>query len=116
MQWDGFSEITPEDLAQLSAGKPAQPELPYEDDPVRKLISHLLTKRQGGGFWSYEEMKETGTALLGFAPFADAHDLKAKLFRIAGKLREREGIVVRGGQKKKGARGIYIEEIIGEDS
>ena len=80
---------------------------------MRKLISHLLTKRPRGGFWSYEEMKETGTALLGFAPFADAHDLKAKLFRIAGKLREREGIVVRA-HKRVGIRGMYIEPIAEE--
>ena len=84
--------------------------MPYEDNPIRKLISHLLTKRPEGGFWSYEELKDIGTALLGFAPFADAYDLRSKLFRIAGKLRDREGIVVRG-HKRYGTRGIGIEPI-----
>jgi len=115
VHWDGFSELLPEDLAGLVANKSQPAEVPYEDNPIRKLISHLLTKRPEGGFWSYEELKDIGTALLGFTPFNDSWELKSKLFRIAGKLRDREGIVVRGGHKgSRGARGIRIEQISDE--
>ena len=117
VHWDGFSDTTPEELAVMQTTAkptPPEPEVPCEDNPIRKLISHLLTKRPEGGFWSYEELKDIGTALLGFVPFADAYDLRAKLFRIAGKLRDREGIVVRGHKGNRGIRGIRIEQISDE--
>ena len=116
VHWDGFSELLPEDLAGLVANKFQPTEVPYEDNPIRKLISHLLTKRPEGGFWSYEELKDIGTALLGFTPFGDSRELKSKLFRIAGKLRDREGIIIRSGQRNAVARGIRIEPLKEDDT
>jgi len=115
VQWSGFSDMTPDDLSVLLSSdrrdKNRQKPVPYEQEPLVQVFRQLIAENPGGGFFAYNQIKETGERLLGFPAFSDTADLKAKLNGgLAKEIREREGVSVTCGHKKYGTRGIRIEK------
>jgi len=113
VRWDGFSEMTPDDLAQQSSGKQEpRPTVPYDEKPLVQLMRELVSRRPGGSFWSYSELKQIGTRLTGVAPFEDVFELRRTVFGPLGQqLLERDGISVVTGCKSHGDRGVRVTRI-----
>ena len=77
------------------------------------MFNQLVAERPSGGFWTYEELKRSGIAILGFPPFSTTHDLKTKLDgSLSRELVERAGLIVTHGHKQSGRRGVRIERYI----
>ena len=106
--WKGYSDVTADDLSGLL--KRAERGIPYEREPLVQVLNHLAEERPGGGFWSYEDVRQTGAKLLGFPPFYSTNDLRQKLSgQLVRDLQERDGLSVSCGHKSNGSRGIRIE-------
>lgn len=109
VQWTGFSPMTADDLSAIVKRK--EKGIPYDKEPLVQVFNQLVTDRPGGGFWSYEDVKNIGAKLLGFPPFYSTADLKQKLSGpFLRELQEKDGLIVTCGHKSNGARGIRIEQ------
>lgn len=112
LTWEGFSEITVEDLAAIEKRREKEKVgLPYEKEPLVQVFNQLITDRPGGGFWSYDEVKRRGAEILGFPPFSSTNDLKNKLDGgLTKELQKNDSLIVTHGVKQNGARGIRIDQ------
>lgn len=109
VHWVGFSPMTVEDLNCIQKRK--EKGVPYEREPLVQVFNQLVTDRPGGGFWSYESLKNIGAKLLGFPPFYSVSDLKQKLnSSFCRELQEKDGLIVTCGHRSHGERGIRIEQ------
>lgn len=109
VEWHGFCDFSVEDLN--AAQKRTERGVPYENEPLVQVFNQLITDKPGGGFWSYEEVKNQGSKILGFPPFYSTQDLKKKLdSSFCRELQEKDGLIVTCGHKQKGIRGIRIEQ------
>ncbi len=108
VHWKGFSELTADDLTAIVKRK--EKGIPYEREPLVQVLNQLITDKPEGGFWSYEDVKNTGAKMLGFPPFYSTADLKAKLSGpLLRELQQNDGLIVTVGHRRKDARGICIE-------
>ena len=113
LTWEGFSEITVEDLAAIEKRREKEKVgLPYEKEPLVQVFNQLITDRPGGGFWSYDEVKRRGAEILGFPPFSSTNDLKNKLDGgLTKELQKNDSLIVTHGVRHHGGvRGIRIEQ------
>lgn len=107
--WNGFHPMTEADLYTITKRK--EKGVPYENEPLVKVLNQLIADRPGGGFWSYEELKSEGAKISGFPPFSTINDLRAKLESgLARELQENDGLIITCGHKSNGSRGIRIEQ------
>lgn len=112
VQWNGFSDIRPEDLKFIANRKEREKSgVTYENEPLVQVFNQLITDRPGGGFWSYSELKAEGAKILGFPPFSDLNDLRTRLDSgLARELQQKDGLIVTHSVPGKGnARGVRIE-------
>jgi len=110
VHWDSLCDYSLGDSSPVVSAPPPARDIPYEDDPLRKLFTGLAEKQPTGGYWSYEALAERACAMFGCPPFADVADLKAKLHGpLEQKLREREGIYVTFGHRTSNTRGIRVD-------
>jgi len=109
VRWTGFSELTADDLSLIVKRK--EKGVPYENEPLVQVFNQLVTDRPGGGFWSYAEVKAQGMKILGFPPFSDTADLKARLEgSLTREMQRRDSLIVTFGHRRNTARGIRIEK------
>lgn len=109
VHWSGFSDMTADELNNIAKRK--EKGIPYENEPLVQVFNQLIADRPGGGFWSYGDVKERGAQLLGFPPFSNTHDLKARLDgSLARELQQRDGLIVTCGHTSNGHRGVRIEQ------
>ncbi len=107
--WQDFVDMTAEDLAIITKRK--EKGVPYEREPLVQVFNQLITDKPEGGFWSYSDLKNEGAKILGFPPYSDLNDLRAKLDNgLSKELQTRDGMIVTHGAKnRKNERGIRIE-------
>lgn len=109
--WNGYSDLGVEDLE--NAAKRKEKGVEYDHEPLVQVFRQLITDMPGGGFWPYADLKAVGMKILGFPPFSDAKELKAKLeSRFARELQEKDGLIVVCGARQKTARGVRLERYI----
>lgn len=116
VEWHGFSDFSMDDLEV--AKKRKETGVPYENEPLVQVFNQLIADRPAGGFWSYQDLKSEGAKILGFPPYDDLKDLRAKLNgTLSRELQKRCGLIVTYGAKGRGnVRGIHIERYIVPDS
>lgn len=107
--WNGFNDMSLDELAAVK--KRTEKGIPYEHEPLVQVFNQLVTDKPGGGFWSYADLKAEGAKILGFPPFSDSRDLNRRLDNgLTKELQARDGLIVTGGIKSNGVRGIRIEQ------
>lgn len=109
VHWSGYSDMTADDLTRVIKRK--EKGIPYEREPLVQVFNQLIADKPGGGFWSYKNLSREGAKILGFPPFGDLNELRAKLDNgLACELMKRDGLLVTHGAKnRKNERGIRIE-------
>lgn len=109
--WVDFSSMGVEDLEAIRRRKQREEMgVPYEKEPLVQLFNQLITDRPAGGFWSYSELREQGSKLLGFPPFSNPRELTRRLDAgLARELQKRDGLIVTAGCRTNRDRGIKIE-------
>lgn len=111
VSWVDFSSMGVEDLEAVRRRKQREEMgIPYEKEPLVQLFSQLITDRPAGGFWSYSELREKGSKMLGFPPFSNPRELTRRLDAgLARELQKRDGLIVTAGCRTNRDRGIKIE-------
>ena len=109
VHWSGYSDMTADDLTRVIKRK--EKGIPYEREPLVQVFNQLIADKPGGGFWSYSDLKREGAKILGFPPFGDLNELRAKLDNgLARELMKRDGLLVTHGAKGRSkTRGVRIE-------
>lgn len=111
VQWTELSELREADFARIARRKEReQLGIVYENEPLVQVFNALMTARPGGGFWSYAELAEEGSKILGFPPYQDLRDLRYKIDGLARDLLQKDGLIVTHGQKGRANKsGIRIQ-------
>lgn len=109
VQWTGFRDLTAADVEIVKKRK--ETGIPYEKEPLVQVLNQLIADRPGGGFWSYNELNNQGSQLLGFPPYGSLNDLRKKLDNgLQRELQQRDGLIVTHSAKgPHNTRGIQIE-------
>ena len=81
----------------------------YDQEPLVQVLNQLIADHPGGGFWSYDELREAGTEVLGYPLGYDTGELKSRLKELRTELRDRDKLIVTVGVKSNGKRGARIE-------
>lgn len=106
--WRGYSTLGIDDINHL--GQHQNCAVPYEQDPLVRVLQQLIIDRPGGGFWSYEDIRSTGIRILGYPPCSSTADIRGRLTgSLTRELQARDGIIVFVGQRgHNGVRGIRV--------
>lgn len=105
--WNGFSPLTVDDVNTVQRRK--ERGIPYDQEPLVQVLNQLIADHPGGGFWSYDELREAGTEVLGYPLGYDTGELKTRLKELRTELRDRDKLIVTVGVKSNGKRGTRIE-------
>ena len=106
--WSGFSPLTVDDVNTVQRRK--ERGIPYDQEPLVQVLNQLIADHPGGGFWSYDELREAGTEVLGYPLGYDTGELKSRLKELRTELRDRGKLIVTIGVRTNKARGVRIEQ------
>jgi hypothetical protein len=82
--WDGYSNLTADDLQMAAIRKEAGIE--FEDDPAVIAISRLLEENPHGVYITYEQLGNYAARMIGYPPCTNGKDWRAKLNDIQREL------------------------------
>lgn len=107
VEWLGFVDFGIDDLS--AARKRKEKGVPYEDEPVVKILRKVVERHPGGGFVSYTEIKDTAMELFRYVPYRSSRHLTDTLQGLAKELLENDRLIIATGVKSGGDRGIRME-------
>lgn len=84
-------------------------ELEYINNPITRILRHLMTQNPDGGRWSYDELRSIGMRVLGYAPFAEAREFTKKLQEIEAQLLAQDNVICTPSVWVGKKRGVLIE-------